>query len=298
MISIIIATHNRCIFLTQCLDSLTKQTLSSEKFEIIVVDNNSTDDTKAITQEFIKNNPDLIVSYVFEKEKGLSCARNRGIAEAKGDIISFIDDDATPHSKFCESLFDAGKNYPHFQAFGGKVFPVFPDDKEPAWLSKYTYGLVGKIDHGDKIIPFRKKYPYGCNMSFRKKILEELNGFNNALTYRSDDKDIFNRLKDKGYKVLYVPNIAVDHHIPESRLSRESIRRVSVYSGIGERIRHSENTIKKTAKFFDYLFKIAVSVILSIFYFLQGEKEKSLLFKIMVWNLQGYLGDEEKLFKK
>src|SRR6185295_19406533 len=93
-ISVIICTYNRDKFIGEALTCLAKQTLPAENFEIIVVDNRSTDNTAAIAKKFIADHQELRARYVMEPHKGLSFARNRGIAEARASIITFIDDDA------------------------------------------------------------------------------------------------------------------------------------------------------------------------------------------------------------
>ena len=93
-ISIIICTYNRELYLPKCLEHLKNQTEAPSNFEIILVNNNSTDQTENICENFIAQNPQLITKYVKEMNPGLSFARNRGIKESKGDVLVFIDDDA------------------------------------------------------------------------------------------------------------------------------------------------------------------------------------------------------------
>ena len=106
MISIVICTYNRQDYLPKCLMHLKNQNCRSEDFEIILINNNSTDQTEQICQGFLKENPDLNVNYFVEINPGLSFARNRGIKEAKGSIICFIDDDgfAIPRKSIKRSL--------------------------------------------------------------------------------------------------------------------------------------------------------------------------------------------------
>lgn len=295
MISIILTTYNRSFYLLKCLDSLAIQSLSSTEYEVIVIDNNCTDNTAVVVRKFAKDNPKINCVYFIETDQGLSFARNRGIKESKGDIVAFVDDDATAHKDYCKSLSEATKEYPDYHAFGGKIFPIFPVGYEPDWLSSYVWGMVAKIDLGDKIIPFKKKFPAGCNMAFRKEVFNTTGTFNTKVIFRSDDRDIFNRLKLHGFKVLYVPNISVNHNIPEERASRKGIRKISILSGVGEKNRLSGNFLGKASKFFNYSFKIAAAILLSLIYILRGSPKKALIINIMFWSLQGFVCDEKRL---
>src|SRR5687768_7478899 len=105
-ISVVICTYNRDKFIGEALNCLAKQTLSVDAFEIIVVDNNSTDNTVQIAKNFIATHPELNARYVLEPNRGLSFARNRGIQEAKAPIITYIDDDAEAEPGFLQSIAD------------------------------------------------------------------------------------------------------------------------------------------------------------------------------------------------
>lgn len=295
MISVIVTTYNRSFYLAKCLESLAKQTAPSSEYEVIIVDNNCTDNTKELVQNFIAEHPGLNFKYILETKQGLTNARNRGIDESKGTIVAFVDDDAMAHPKYCSSLMDGEQKYSEYHAFGGKIHPVFPDGKEPAWLSTYVWGIVAKVDLGDKIIAFNKKFPAGCNMAFRKDKLVEIGLFNTDVNFRSDDRDIFNRLRAAGYKVLYIPEMEVDHNIPDERASINGIRRIAILSGIGERNRLKGSLPGLIGKFINYSVKIVAAIILSLGFILKGEKQKALIIKIMFWSLQGFVFKEDKI---
>ena len=298
MISVIVATYRRSDYLLQCLESLTRQSALPSTYEVIVVDNNSGDNTEAVTKKFISDHPEVNIRYFLETNQGLSFARNRGIRESKGSIVAFVDDDAVAHPGYCKSLAEAESKFTGYQAFGGKVTPVYHSGSEPAWLSKYVWGMVGKVDLGDSIIPFTRKYPAGCNMAFRKEVLDEIGNFNEEVKFRSDDRDIFTRLRSKGFRVLYVPDISVDHNIPLERMSKEGVRKLSILSGIGEKNRLAGNFPGLTLKFFDYLMKIVAATGLSLNFVLQKKPQKALIVKIMFWSLQGFVFDENRLLRK
>src|SRR5690606_5027026 len=105
-------------------------------FEIIIVNNNSTDNTESVCKSFMTNQSGLDVKYVVETNRGLSFARNRGIAESKYDIITYIDDDAYAKPDFLELIFEHFKTYPDTAGLGGKVIPRY-EIEEPKWMNKY-----------------------------------------------------------------------------------------------------------------------------------------------------------------
>lgn len=264
--------------------SLTKQMLSKEHFEIIVINNNSTDTTEEVALSFEKENPEYQYQYHIEKSQGLSYARNKGIEVAKGEIIAFIDDDAIAEPDYAEQIVQAVDSYPEMDAFGGKVLPIYPDKQQPAWMSKYIQGVVSKVDYGEKIEAFdKKKYPVGCNMIFRKEIFDELGGFNVDLKYRSDDKFIFLKLREHHKKILYAPGIVVHHNIDASRLTKAFIIKLCIQIGATEKIRLKESFAGLFFKFVEYIWKMLASLILAALFVLKGKLEKAHFIVMVRW---------------
>nr|MCU0396174.1 glycosyltransferase family 2 protein [Chitinophagaceae bacterium] len=147
-LSVVICTYNRQKFIGACLACLAQQTLSPSDWEVIVVDNASTDGTDGIVQAFISQHPGLPFRYVHEAQKGLSYARNRGIAEAAAPIITFIDDDAEAVPHFAATILAFMQQHPEAAGAGGRVLPKYSEKPEPVWMSKYLNGYIGKVDHG------------------------------------------------------------------------------------------------------------------------------------------------------
>ena len=237
-LSIIICTYNRANLLPYSLKSMADQDADRSDFEVIVVNNNSTDRTLPLCGEFEQENPGLNFRHIMERRQGLSIARNTGIAGSKGDIIAFIDDDATAEKDFARNIITDFEQFPDYETMGGKVLPVYPDSTEPVWMSKYIEGVVSKVDYGNNFSDFyRKKYPVGCNMIFRRSLFDEIGVLNEDLKFRSDDKFIFLKVRNQNKRILYAPNIIVHHIIDESRLSYDFIRKLCVQIGGTERIR-------------------------------------------------------------
>lgn len=239
-ISAVISTYNRARYLPKVLQHLLQQSLDKKDYEIIVVNNNSTDRTEAIAGNFHRNNPDIQFKYVIEINQGLSYGRNRGILESEGDYITFIDDDAFPdrdYLKVTAAYLDA---HPEVVATGGKIHLSF-EDEPPAWVNQYMASLLGHFDLGDKIKAFApNNYPRGSNMSFRTSIFDQLGVFNTQLGRKGDnlegseEKDLFNRIYRTGKKVVYLPAALVHHTVPKERTSRAFIKRQSIGTGQSE----------------------------------------------------------------
>ena len=119
-ISVAVCTYNRADVLPKCLESLINQTTDKELFEVLIIDNNSTDDTKRIALDFCGKNTNF--KYIFEEKQGLSHARNRAIDEAKGTYIAYIDDDAIADKEWVKNILDAIKTDSSMVAFGGLKF--------------------------------------------------------------------------------------------------------------------------------------------------------------------------------
>lgn len=289
-LSIIICTYNREDLLPLTLQSLSLQSLDKSQYEVLVIDNNSTDRTSTFCHQFIEQHPDLHLKYFLEKNQGLAFARNRGIKESSGKIIAFIDDDAEARSDYALNMIRTFQERSDYDAIGGKVIPIFPGKKEPAWLSRHIWGVVAKIDKGDHPVPFKKKVPAGCNMAFRKVVFETIGLFDTKLAHRCDDLYIFGKLRAIHKVALYTPDVVVFHHIPPERINASGIRKLSLDLGSSHRVYlQSQPAVFTLLKFFDYALKIGASVILSLGFVLNGEPAKSKIIQIMWLSLVGFM---------
>jgi glycosyltransferase involved in cell wall biosynthesis len=269
------------------LENLKNQDFNKNDFEIIIVDNNSTDKTKSICYNFINQNTDINISYFLEEKIGLSHARNTGILKSSGSIISFIDDDGFTKPNYLKELYSitSDNQYNNYLAFGGKVTPIYNKDMEPLWLSKYIEGVVSKVDLGNSIKPFNKKYPAGCNMAFRKEVFEVYGNFNPDLHTRGDDKYVFDKLKKNKVKILYVPTIEVDHFIDDYRLNEKFIIKLSKIIGQSEAIRLKENSFKLVYKFIEYLFKLSAAFLLASLFLFKKKYSKAYFILLVRFNV-------------
>ena len=219
MISIIVCTYNREIYLPKMLNSVAQQDCNKDDFELIIINNNSTDNSSEICQNF-KNNNNINVSYFLEERQGLSFARNRGIKESKGDFLVFIDDDAFLEECYINELKKYLKDTEADIGFGGRIFPYLECDL-PRWMSDYLSPLMSIIDLGEKIKLFKGyKYPIGANMGVSKSIINRVGNFNEELgrtgtsMIGGEEKDFFLRIEAEPYSVYMgrdekIPFIAI-----------------------------------------------------------------------------------------
>jgi len=271
-ISAIICTYNRDQFIGDALESLRLQTLPSDQFEVIIVNNNSTDNTEKISLNFIKNHYKIDCKYVVETNQGLSFARNRGIKESKYEIITYIDDDAFAKPDFLEQIHIYFNQHPKTAGVGGKVIPRY-EIAEPAWMNKWLYGFVTKVDHGEKIKKFSgNQYPAGCNMTYRKDLLKKVGGFNNKLKWRADDKYIYFQIRKLTDEVIYLPQACVEHQIDADRTADENFIKLSRKFGSEESIRVRDlGGLSFFKKIIEFLIKLGGSIILAIPFILKGQ---------------------------
>lgn len=274
-ISIVICTYNRDEFISEALESLSKQSLTPSNFEILIVNNNSNDNTESICKNFIIDHPELDVNYVIESKQGLSYARNLGIEKAKYDIITYIDDDAYAREDFAELIYNYFNAHPNTAGLGGKVTPRY-EIEEPKWMNPYLLGIVTGIDYGDQITKFPKnRFPVGCNMSYRKDLLKKVGGFNNNLKWRADDKYINFQIRKLSDEIYYLPQLEVEHTIDAHRTTDENFIDITRKFGSAESIRvQDEGKISYIKKCFEFLYKLAGSFILMTMYYLKGQPLK------------------------
>ncbi len=292
-LSVIVCTYNRQKFIGACLQCLAGQTLPINNWEVIVVDNNSTDGSAAIIQHFISSHLQLPFRYVFEKEQGLSFARNRGIAESRGEVLVYIDDDVEVSLTYLQVIFDFFTTHPSMTGMGGRTLPKFSEGPPPEWLSPYLTGLTGTIDRGTAIRKFggRMKYPVGCNMIYTKQILLQAGGFNNRLKARADDKYIYEKVRKINSEIWYVPQAFSEHNIDAERLTLASFKKLYTKNGNEERIKTSgEGTGSLIKKAIDLLIKLGAGFCLWLIYTVKGKALAGRYIFMAQWfTLKGFL---------
>jgi glycosyltransferase involved in cell wall biosynthesis len=231
-LTVVLCTCNRSSSLSKALDSVAAQLLpDSVSWEVIVVDNNSTDETRRVVEGYCRRDP-VRFRYIFEPLQGLSRARNAGIGAARGEIIAFIDDDVIAEPTWLKAL-TASLHDGKWAGAGGRIVPP-RDFVSPAWLT-----VGGEMDLLGVLLPLfdlgnqagaMKRPPYGANMAFRKDMFDKYGMFRTELGRCGDkmlmgeDIEFGNRLMSAGECLYYEPSSVVEHPVPLERLSKKWFR--------------------------------------------------------------------------
>lgn len=284
LVSVIICSYNRARYIATALQSLYEQTAAKDLFEVIVVDNNSHDNTEEVCHSFLEKHPDMLATYMTERSQGSSFARNAGAHVSKGEFLVFMDDDADARPDFIANIIRFFKEIPNAGGGGGRIIPKYIPE-EPKWMSHFVSSLVGNFNYSDKRTPFREgKYPLESNMAVKREAFFKINGFNTDLpgvkgTLRigGEGKDFFYRLIAAGYTIHYDPSICVEHVVETQKLTREYMYRVASGIGRGERVRIAkEGRLGFFKKLLEYGFKLGAAVVLAIVYTLKGHPKKAM----------------------
>lgn len=218
-VTVAIPTYNRADFLRQTLAGIVAQQFPRDHYEVLVIDNNSTDHTRAVVEEFAAARP--APRYVHEPKQGLDYARNRAIAEARGDIIVFGDDDILVQPDWLAHMAVVllADNARRIGAVGGEVIPVFPDGL-PEWVREWHAPLAFRPDTG----PLEARHsPMGANLAFPRWVFTELGPFHTALDrsagnyFSGGDAEMIRRVRAAGFEVWFSAAAAVKHQMPASR---------------------------------------------------------------------------------
>tara|TARA_B100001971_G_C18224922_1_gene559705 strand:+ start:865 stop:1863 length:999 start_codon:yes stop_codon:yes gene_type:complete len=244
-ISVIILTYNRGNDLKKCLDSLTKQTFKN--FEVIVIDNGSTDITERILEKYS-------AKVMRSLKKNKAYLRNLGVKNASGAIIAFIDDDAEAHPQWLENIIQAYSSDRSVGAVGGpaivdgnqkmlnfyslaskstlvylllRIYQTVIAGINISYIGRFTssgvYSIGGSLKQSSSIKRlFSVDILSTCNASVRKNVVDLIGGFDQNFIYNHEDGDLFIRIKEKGYSILFSPRAIVYHHVnpnPQSRAS-------------------------------------------------------------------------------
>ena len=293
MLSLIVCTYNRDKYLYGALQRIAENGYPVDAYEIVLVNNMSTDNTESECQRFQNDYPDIDFRYFLETQQGLSFARNRGIQESRGDTLVFLDDDSYIQPNYLINLQHQLEVCPDADAFGGKIDPVFESGEAPKWLSKWNYSWVSAIDMGDNVCQFKgKAFPIGANMGIKKAMLSKIGVFNTELgrskknLMGGEEKDLFERIRQQGGNIYYFPDVAVQHVIPPSRTTIDYVKRLGEGVGMSERIRTlAVSKWKYLKRLLSELVKWGGTIVLWVISVFQGKPAKGrslVLFRLHV----------------
>jgi GT2 family glycosyltransferase len=205
---------------------------------VIVVDNNCTDDTPNVVQEFATGYP-VPLRYVFESVPGRSAALNTGIALAQGELVVTTDDDVRVEPDWLDNV---GSEMQRLQCdyIGGRVLPIWGGPR-PAWLPDRPsrhWAVIALLDYGDQPVEFIQKMPLGVNMAFKRDVFEIVGGWDPRIGRKAgtllgqEVREWCVRARAKGIRGCYAPGVSLRHIIPANRLNKEYFRRFFYWRGI------------------------------------------------------------------
>jgi len=230
-ITLLVCTYNRSADLRDMLDaSLAQVTDGRFTFEVLVVDNNSTDDTRDVVESCIARGH-ANVRYLFEATQGKSHALNAGLKAARGELFTTADDDYIFPAACVGAIVDSFRKHPEVTFVGGKVLPIWRDDV-PTWLGPSMWSPVAIADYGDHVRYVDERNQLcllGC--SFRRADVVAAGGYRTGLSVSQnliggvEDLEILQRLWTQGHRGLYDPRIVFHHKVRASRLTKAYHRR-------------------------------------------------------------------------
>lgn len=235
-ISVIIPTYNRANYLNKLLERLSDQSIDKNTYEVIVVDNNSIDNTKKIVNKYMKSNK-IFIQYIFEKRQGLHFSRHTGAKVSNSEILAYIDDDAICNENWLEELLKIYVDE-SIGCAGGKII-IRWDKKVPSWVIPYE-GVLGRLDYGQKSrILNHDEYINGANFSIRKKVLFDVGGFNpdqiGDHLIGDGETGLCKKLYKKSIKIAWIPNAIVWHiQIVSKNATKIDIKRRFINNGIAD----------------------------------------------------------------
>lgn len=223
-ITVRIVTRNRCQMLADCLESLRRQTVPAEQFEILVIDDGSTDDTMHVVERFAATRSN--VRYVKISHSGSQQAANLSVRLAQADIIASADDDTLCAPNWLEELVRPLDSQ-HVACVGGRVEPKW-EAEPPGWIDDYRT-LLALLNRGPNV--FTLRWPHcvnGCNMAVRRDWFERVGGVNPDLVglecFGDGETGMLLKMWKAGAQVLYSHDAVVYHRIPATRMTREYMR--------------------------------------------------------------------------
>lgn len=243
--SVIIPTRNRADLLADCLDSLCRQSLAAGAFEVIVVDNGSTDHTRQVTERYAGI---LSIRCIEASEPGLHVGRHAGRRAATSGILLFADDDIRAGPTWVESVVKAFEDQ-QVGLVGGNNYPEF-EAEPPAWLRKWwetpgprgkSVGYLSILDFGDVDGPGDPSYVWGCNFAVRATALDQVGGFHpdglprEKVLLRGDGESYVARaVAGAGWATRFVAGASVRHRVPASRMTAGYFERRGYDQGVSD----------------------------------------------------------------
>jgi GT2 family glycosyltransferase len=226
-LTVVVPTHNRCELLERTLRGLLNQTASPTEYEIIVVDDGSTDATTEAVGSV--GAPEERLRYFWQENKGPAAARNRGLLEARGQIILFTGDDCIPADNLVEQHLKAQDECGDVGVVG--LVTWHPESEKTPFMAYLESGPqfgFGKVENPEDVPIW---HFYTANCSVQRHWLEQVGGFDEDFKYAAfEDMEVAHRMKKEGLRIVYRPGAKAYHHHPttfEQHLARQRVTGIS-----------------------------------------------------------------------
>jgi len=282
--SVIIPTYNRADVIIRALETWTKQNITGDEFEVIIVDNNSTDTTAELVRRFVEKYPNF--KYLKEQKAGSTNARHAGVRIAKSEVLIFADDDGLFNENCIEEIVNVYQSNTEVDAVAGKI-EILWDKKPPEWIAPYEF-MLGKLDYGDKVVVDRDIFLNGGLFSIKKNVFNKLHGFNPDLIgdYLVGDGDtgLVIKLHNNKHLIGWTPYAQMQH--------MQFVDKQGTVKDMGRRFYNvgiSTSYGKYRAEHFKWNFSVTKSVIKSMLFFVKKlieyylfrKKERKVFFSLM-----------------
>lgn len=301
-ITLLVCTYNRSTDLRELLETAVAQETAGEfEYEILVVDNNSTDPTREVVNEFAGNPR---VRYLFEARQGKSYALNTGLAAARSDLYVIVDDDFVLPSDWVRKIVRTFRERPELSFVSGKVLPAWIGPV-PSWLGREHWSAVALADYGDEAFEAstdRQVCLLAC--AFRRADVLQVGGYEGRLGVSAariggvEDLEILQRLWAAGRKGLYVPSIAFRHKVPASRMTMAYHRRWHTDHGRSYALLRDEGFERSSARVWDvpvHVFRgLAASLARCAALALRGRKGEAFLEETRVRFFLGFIAERRQ----
>ncbi|PYS47552.1 MAG: hypothetical protein DMF68_15745 [Acidobacteria bacterium] len=307
-ISVVISTYNRCDMLPAAIESVLAQDAQGLLYEVIVVDNNSSDATREVVESLIARGEGNL-RYVFEGKQGLSHARNAGISASRAPLIAFTDDDVRAAPDWVALIKRAFDSHPEVDFVGGKVLPQW-ESEPPRWLTKKHWSPLAIMDYGDEPFYVDSETPLcmvGANLSIRRELFGRVGLFNPDLQRVKDgvgsmeDHEFLLRAWKAGRRGLYVPEIIMHAEVQTERMKKDYHRRWHTGHGHFYAIMRAEDIERGDARLFDvpaHLYRQALKDTFGwLMHFLRGREELAFERENEVRFFRGFFRQRRKEFK-
>ena len=245
-VSVVICTYNRAELLRRTLAALQGQRTAPDlTWELVVIDNNSSDQTKGVIEAF-KATSGIPTVHGFEGRLGKSFALNTGIEAAAGELLAFTDDDCRPEPTWVQDVVDCAQRWAA-DVLGGRILPEW-SSPPPAWLAtdRHLWTSIAMLD--DSLVrrvelgPWQREHGFrvwGANMAFRRSAFDTVRGFNTRSgpvglkKYSHEDIELVRKVVEAGKVVMYDPTPTVHHWVSPERMRKSFYRWHSFYYGEG-----------------------------------------------------------------